>query len=502
MTSIPASAIVSVIPQVISGGGNGLDINMLLLTTSTRLPIGGVYGFASAADVGAYFGSTSTEKALADVYFLGFDNSNIKPGNLLFTQYPASAVSSWLRGGNVSALTLTQLQALSGVLTITVNGSSKTSSTISLTAATSFSNAATIIAAAFTSPGFTVTYDSQSGGFLFTNSTTGASSTITVASGTLAAGLKLTAATGAIVSQGADAAVPATFMDAVVAQTTNWVTFTTVSDPDASGNTVKQEFAAWTNAQAKRFAYITGDTDVTPTQSSAASTSLGAIVKAANSDGTVPVWAATWAEAVKKAVFIGGTAASIDWEQTNGRITFAFKSQSGLTADVTNQTIANNLIANGYNFYGSYATANDQFVFLYPGLVSGVFDWLDAYINQIWLNNALQLANMTLLKEIKSVPYNAAGRALIQAAAADPIQAALNNGVIRAGVTLSNLQAAEVNNTAGIKIDDIITRQGWFYQVKDATAQVRSNRGSPPCTLWYTDGGSVHKLNIASVEIQ
>lgn len=149
-----------------------------------------------------------------------------------------------------------------------------------------------------------------------------------------------------------------------------------------------------------------------------------------------------------------------------------------------------------------WATANDQFIFFNPGQITGEFDWIDAYINQIWLNNALQLANMVLLTELKSIPYNAAGRALIQAAAADPIQAALNNGVIRAGVSLSNLQAAEINNAAGIKISDTIERQGWYYQVLDATAQSRAARKSPPCKLWYTDGGSVHTINIASVEIQ
>ena len=42
------------------------------------------------------------------------------------------------------------------------------------------------------------------------------------------------------------------------------------------------------------------------------------------------------------------------------RATLAFRSQQGLAADVLDQTTAENLIANGYNYYGTYATANDM----------------------------------------------------------------------------------------------------------------------------------------------
>jgi hypothetical protein len=59
-----------------------------------------------------------------------------------------------------------------------------------------------------------------------------------------------------------------------------------------------------------------------------------------------------------------------------------------------------------------------------------------------------------------------------------------------------------VNNAAGKKIDDILSTQGWYLQVKDALPQVRAVRGSPPITFWYMDGQSVQKLNLASVEVQ
>lgn len=499
MNSIPASDIVSVVPSVIGAGGSALDLNGLVLSTAERVPIGSVLSFPSASAVEDYFGASSTEAALATIYFNGFDGSNVKPGALLFAQYPAVAVGAFLRGGDVSALTLAQLQALSGTLTLSINGVATTAAAVDLAAASSFSSAAAIIQAAFTSPGFAVTFDSVSGAFVFDNSSTGPASTITFATGTLSAALKLTAATGAVVSQGADAATPAAFMAGVVSATTNWAVFMTAFDPDAgSGNALKQAFAAWTAAQGNRYAYACWDTDITPTASTSATSSLGYLLEQSQSSGTILLYAPD----AKLAAFVCGVVASIDFTQLNGRITFAFKSQSGLVATVTNQTVASNLIANGYNFYGTYATANDQFTFLYPGSISGQYLWADAFVNQIWLNNGLQLALMTLLTQLKSVPYNAVGYGLIKAACMDPINAALNFGAFRAGVPLSAQQTAQVNNAAGLAIDGTLTAQGYYLQVLPATAIVRAARASPPITLFYLDGGSVQRINLASVAVQ
>jgi hypothetical protein len=144
-----------------------------------------------------------------------------------------------------------------------------------------------------------------------------------------------------------------------------------------------------------------------------------------------PIWDINVTEAMTKAAMGMGYVASIDFSQTNGRATMAFKSQSGLTANIVNRTIADNLIANGYNYYGSYATANDMFRWMYPGQLSGKFEWVDSYINQIWLNNQFQLALMVLLQQAKSIPYNDAGYGLIRAALLDPINQGLNFGAFR-----------------------------------------------------------------------
>lgn len=498
--SIPASALVNVIPNVIGAGGSALDMNGVLLTSNVRSPVGQILQFPTAATVASYFGPASTEAAAAAIYFAGFDTSTAKPGNVLIAQYPTASVGAYLRGGSVAALTLTQLQALSGTLIITSNGTPFTSSTITLSAATSFSNAATIIQAAFTSPTFTTTYDAIAGAFLFTSTTTGATSTITVATGTLSTGIKLTTATGAILSQGAAVAVPGTYMASFANNTQNWATFCTLFDPDnGSGNTQKQAFAAWTNSQANRFMYVAWDTDVTPTSTVPATASLGYILQQNTYSGTMPVYGVDYT----KAVFICGMVASINFSQPNGRITLAYKSQSGLAFDVSDALTASNLIANGYNFYGAYATANQQFQFLQPGSVSGKFKWADSYVNEIWLNNAFQLAFMSLLAQILAAGYDDVGYGYLRAAGSDPIQAGLAFGAFAPGVILSNAQKAEINAlVGGLNIATTLSNVGYYLYIQPATAQIRAARTSPFILFLYCDAGSIQQITINSDLVQ
>jgi hypothetical protein len=502
MTTIPASAIVRVTPSVLEAGGRALDIIGLLLTNSTRVPIGAIQPFSNANDVSDYFGPTSAEASLGAIYFQGFTNSNTKPSRILFTQYPTASVAAYLRGGEIDTLTITELQNIPvGNIGLTVNGSLYTAGAVNLSTATSFSSAASIINTAFGGTAaipFVTTFDSIAGAFLFTTNSTGTGATITYAgTSTLGNTLLLTQMTGAVISQGAVAATPAAFMNAVINVTQDWATFLTTFDPDISGNDNKLLFAQWNATQNNRWAYIAWDTDSAPKFTVPAPTSLGQKLIAGNYSGTILISCPD----ASKAAYVSGAAASIDFSEHNGRITFAFKSQSGLTADITDQTTADNLEANGYNYYGVWATANDQFIFLYPGSVSGEFKWADSYINEIWLNNQFQLAMMVLLTNTKSIPYNQQGYSLIEAAGMDVINQGLNFGAFRAGVTLSEAQAAEVNADAGITISTILNQRGWYFQVLDASPQVRQARGSPPITFWYMDGESVQRINIASIDL-
>jgi Protein of unknown function (DUF3383) len=355
----------------------------------------------------------------------------------------------------------------------------------------------------------TVSYDTLREAFIIESATTGANSSIGFATaGSLANGLGLTSATGGVTSQGSAAATPASEMAIVTSQTQNWATFMTVNEQSLSN---KEAFGAWVQTTNKRYLYVCQDSDPTPTESPDATGSFGNIVDANESNGIMPVYDISGTGVL--AAFQCAIAASINFNQENGRTTFAFRGQAGLAAQVTNETVANNLIANGYNFYGAYATANQQFTLNQPGQISGAFAWADTYVNQIWLNAAIQLALLTLQTTVPAVPfvtrgYNLIRSALVGSAASSnsaptgPISAAIYFGAIVAGVTLSGVQSAALNSATGDPgATATIQNTGWYLQILDPGAIVRGGRGSPTINFWYTDGGSVQKISMSSVDV-
>ena len=503
LNTVPADYFVQVNPEVLAAGGTGLELIGLVLTNGTRVPIGSIQSFPSLLAVGNYFGTTSQEYSTASVYFSSFANSGQVPGAILFAQYPTAAVSGYLRGGPVGAsMTLAQLQAIAAAtLTITTDGGApKTSSSINLSGATSFSNAASLIQAAFSSPPFAVSYDSVAQAFVFTSNTTGSGSSETycTSSGTMHTSLMLTQATGAVLSPGSAIATPAAFMNAIIAQTTNWASFMTTFNPDVSGNANKLLFAQWNGTQNNGYVYVCWDTDTTPTTQYPATSSLGYLLAQANTSGTVLVYDPT-NEGV--AAFVCGLIASINFSQTNGNINPAYKSQSGLAATVTNVSILSYLQQNGYNCIVASSTAAQQFTFFWNGQISGPWLWMQPYVNQIWLNASFQLALMELLTNAKAIPYNSAGQGMITHALLDTITAALNFGAIQPGISLSSSQIAQVNAAAGVAIDQVLATRGWYLQVLPASPAVRQAKGTPPCNFWYMDGGSVNQITLNSIDL-
>lgn len=568
-STIPASQIVSVNPGVVGAGGNPLVLNGVVISPNTLIPSNTVQPFGSVDGVSQFFGPGSAEEGAAEVYFLGNDNSTIKPGTIYFAPYNVTATKAWNQSGSFAGVSLATLQTLSGSLIIVMDGYTRTASSINLSAATSFTNAASLIqtglnaglanvatSSASTIAGTTLTVGGTltgtfapgqtlvgsgvtatsiilaqltgtSGGagtyslsqsstigssqainaaptpvvvswnavnstFTITSGASGVASTSAFATGTVSDGLHFTSATGAILSQGAVADTPTSAANNIKANTQNWATFTTLVEPSLAH---KLLYAQWANAQNQRYLYVGWDTDV---QATVANTTepFGYLIKQAEYNGVAAVY-----NTLNLAMLFLGTVACINFAQQNGRTTLAFRKQSGFQATVTNEQIAINLLANGYSFYGAYATANDQFNWIYNGQMPGEWLWVDTFVNQIYLNSQFQLALMTLLQETTSIPYNEQGYSLIRAAMNDPIQAGLNFGSIRAGVTLSSEQAAVVNQAAGQQISSIIENQGYFLQILDPGSIVRGQRGTPVINFWYTDGGSVQKITLASIDI-
>ncbi|MGC8517909.1 MAG: DUF3383 domain-containing protein [Steroidobacteraceae bacterium] len=496
--TIPASEFVSVIPGVVAASGNPLSLNAVFVDTDTSIPIGAVQSFGSLTAVQNWFGPTSTEATFAAVYFSGFSGGTQLPGTLYFTQYNPVAVSAYLRGGSVSALTLAQIQALSGTISIDIDGTAYTSAAINLASATSFSNAAALIQtglqAGTPTTTATVTYDSLRQAFVITSSTTGTTSSIAYPTDTsLSPSLFLTQATGAVLSQGAAAATPASVMNNVVSVTQNWFSFMTVQQPAQS---VMEEFATWVNGTNQRYCYVNWDSNVLYTESPPQPTVYAQVV--ANYNGCVTVYDAIGTIAA----FVCGAVASINYSGSNQYVVLAAKGNPLLTPNVTSLQTYQNIIANGASCYAAVATANASFQWFQNGQISGAWSWIDEYAFQVYLNSQLQLAGANLLNTVKSIPYNHTGVSMQYSAYQSPISQGVTFGGIQTGITLDSAQILAVNTAAGVPIDSTLYQAGWYLKITIPSATVQGQRGPMPATLWYTNAGGLQSLSLNSLNVQ
>ena len=496
---ISANQIVQVLPRILTGTGNDLVFNGLVLDENTIIPSGKAISFSSADSVGEYFGTASDEYAMASIYFGGYNNSQIKPSLLYFYRLNPNGASPFVRGESLTTATaLVALKAISaGTLTVSVTGNEYELTGLDFSGATSLSDVANTVQTALVSAGATdatVSFSSVNNAFTIDAGVVGEDQSITVPTGTAAVAMGFNDET-ATVSAGSDAQTVVDTMTALTSQFQNFVTFTTLDEPSDDD---ALSLAQWASAQASAgtmYLYVCWDSSKANLDANS-TTVIAEQLKSANVGATCVVYPDN-----KKAAFIMGTAASIAWDQRNGTLTFKFKAQDGLAADIDNTQHAVALEQHSVNFMGNYATRNDNFVFLANGEMLGQYSWIDTYLNATWLCNSAQVQLMSMFQSNRRIPYNEAGYAIIRANLRDVIDRAVNNGVINPGVTLSNAQKSQLTQELGGDFSDEIYQNGYYIQVLDATANARQQRQSPPCNLVYTYGGAVHRLTLPAIAV-
>lgn len=491
--AIPARQVVDVAPRVINAGVPDLAMSGLLLTKNA-LCLFPDMSFTSANAVGNYFGMDSNEYKAAAKYFLGYDNAFKRPATIKFGRRVDSAIAGSLIGGSASALaTLKAITA--GTFKITVDGTEITVASLDLSSCTTQSDVATALAAKIT--GTTVVYNSNLNAFIITSGTTGADSAVSVATevstNTYAEQLGLTAHAGAIPQAGMAAMSADANMTAIAKADGNWVSFSYLYE--ATDEEIIA-LATWNNNQKVEFLFVPyteAQADTVPSNSSNLPNSL----KVTEPEGTILVFGN-----IDVAILVMAIGASIDWNRYNGLPSWAFRTQSGLAASVTDETTAENLLSMKVNYYGRYASRVEDFTFLYNGaMIGGQFGFVDAYIGNIWLRNALQNAILNGLQSVGRTPYTDAGYNQIRAWCQDPINRGLNNGVIQTGLILSEAQKAQIYSEIGIDVSDKLFTDGYYLLVQDPGAQARVERETPVCGLWYCYGGSVNKVELPATVI-
>lgn len=483
--SIPASNIAAVYPAVIGGGGNPLGLNTTLFVSDAVYPN---FEYTTPNLVGQHYGLTSEIYKGAVVYFKGFDGATTRPNSLFISAYNKQDIAAYLVGGDVSGLTTAQIKAITGTLSVVIDGVEK-SGNIDLSTANSLSDAAQVIATALT---INCTYAANLKGFVIKSGTTGEGSTLSFANGATAEALKLTQATGAILNNDVLADSAETAAKRALKFSKNFVNFT--FSPDTMNEAAYRAFSSWVTLQDSRYKFYVWSMDPLWLGQSGLDFPVWA---AENTEGIVPLYGA-----FDKAMFFCGVSASVNYEETNGRTTTMFRSQAGLVAEVTDEDEANLLKSKGCSFYGAWATANDRFQMAGIGAVTGKFKWIDNQDFWIFLASQIQLADINMLRSQGTVPYNQIGEAIQRAYLQDPINQGVNFGGIQAGVQLSEAQKFQINQEAGFDAASQLFTKGWAISIQQPSTQVRIERGTPIRKIFYTDGSSVQRLETTVTNVQ
>lgn len=493
MSKIPLSRDFKITPSTVNAAGTALDVYGLLLSDNELLPVGKVSEFTSAADVGAAFGTTSKEYLAASLYMSGYDNSTVRPGAVLFGRLVREPVAGWLLSGSFKGVKISALHGITGTITLMLDGASKTSTSINLASATSFTDAATTIGAAFGS-GVEVDWLPLQSRFIIRSATTGASSEVSQAVPVAAAtALKLTADTAATVSPGAIATSITDTMAAIVNQNQDWVMTASLVDLT---DEEKEELCAWVSASTNRYVYSMYDTSEDATVANNESCFMQSVVVANGYENVFPSYGS-----YLYAVLALAYSASINFNRTNGRVSYKFRAFAGIAPNVTDNETAAALESNGYNFYGAYGQNKTMKQYTSDGAVTGKFLWLDSLISQVWINANLIGAFADFFTNNASYAFNRGGYAAVSAPVIDVATKAINFGAIRAGVTLDQAQINIVNDAVGTDISNVLYTQGWFFFIPQQTGASRTERSLDGAIFYYVDGQLIQSIDMTSTNI-
>ena len=515
MSNVSTSNFAQITPKVSSAVGSGFSLNGLLLTKNPDFPLGVPLSFNGNAAVGKYAGTSSSEYSFSNVYFTANDTKTRTPSALLIVGYNLAAQAGWLRGGTLSATLADLVTITNGVLVLDFGGASVTLSSIDFSAQTSLSGCATVLQTALRAAGSTgnftnatVTYNSQAGGFIIKSGANDSTGTVGYASAWTGAGtdissvLMLTQADGAIISPVQTSAITEeAFLNNLIQQTQGFFSFAKNWELVSASDNQSEDivFAKWCANQGVRFAFCEHDAqaaDKNPSLTSdfASQLTLQDIAGTSANFGTVALCA-----------FVMGTIASVNYDVTNGRITTAFKKQSGLAVTCDNDDDYKALTGKGYNCYVRDGSAGNVFFGYQRGTISGPYQFIDAYANHVWLNDQMQVALRALLGNSNALPYNQFGYNQVLNAILPSINTALNAGVISTGIDLQEDQLSAIAAETGLTIQEVqntLYQTGWYFQAVSPSSTVRASRGTPNFNFYYCDGGAIQKIELISTAVR
>ena len=363
------------------------------------------------------FGTDAPEYAAAQAFFA----QSPKPTMLYIGRWAKTAVAGLAKGRILSTAEqdIAKFKAVSsGAFDITIDGSKVSVSAVNLSTQSNLNGVATAITAGLNSKG-TCVWDGLR--FVVKSATTGAKSSVTVATSTeLSQALGLD--TGVTTVGGADQEKLVDCL-AVMLDYTNWYGAIVAAD-----YTTDDAQAAAGIVEAASPSRIVGftSTDTMETDSMQTS-SLGATLSELGYNRTMVMYSSTNKQAVASVM---GRMSTVNFEGSNTCITLKFKQAPGVAPEYLRASQATALKNHRVNVFAAYQ--NDTSI-LQEGVMSGGW-FIDEVHGLDWLQNRVETDVWNLLYGLKKVGQDETGADNLVATVTKGLEQGVRNGLIAPGL--------------------------------------------------------------------
>jgi len=429
-------------------GGVGVkrkDLIPRIFTTNELVPPDTVLEFSNSdlSVIGALFGTTSEEYKRASFYFGFVSKTTKKPKKISYYRYVDTDLTPKIFGGTDQKAYTDFASITDGAFDLEIGGVTNTIIT-DLSTATTLVDVASLIQAqvqAETEAQFataTVTYDAVRSSFNFEG---GVAENATISVSSSSTGTDITDLLQwnafAIFSKGKLTETPTTNLDNSINLSTNFATFLYTYEIELTLDE-KEEIAQWAKLQNVRYLYLT-TTSYNDAQDHYDTLNIYGGVDVILKSSEVGEY-----HEMCPACIAGATA----YENPNSVQNYMYY-QFSLTPTVTDNVQSNYLDGLRVNYYGQTQNAGQLISFYQKSSLMGQGTdplYENIFINEIWFKEECGAIIMELLLNKQQVAWNGQGRADILNVLQDPIDKALNSGVISVDKPLNTIQKAIITD--------------------------------------------------------
>ena len=453
--------------DITSGVGAGVrvpgrDLVGRIFSVNVLIPTDTVVEFAEAAEVAAFFGSSSEEYRRAAFYFGFISKTQTRARKLSFVRYAPGAVPATLRGVSAVPDLAAFKNVTAGEFSMNLDSNTVRVIGVDLSAAVSYADVATALETAihkaaipqpdpFADPeapapeapmlwaNSTVFFDARSKGFVFTAGESRACLIAPAESNDpvygIASMLRWTADSGALASGGKEATSITDTLNECANRDNNFGSFLFMVDLSIDEMEEAASFAHLSNVG---FMYC---------QRVSTANAAGAHNRLANFDGVaLTEYDPRLSEFPEMAPMT--LLAASDYTRRASTLNYMFH-QFNLTPTVMDNVKADLLDGYRVNYYGRTQQAGQVIDFYQRGILQGSISAMNVYANEMWFKDRAGADIMTLMLALPKISANATGRIQILGALRNVIDMALLNGTISIDKPLTYAQKTLITEMTG-----------------------------------------------------